>query len=252
MAGKVRAAAPEQAEEQAEDTPLFDQWLASLKFVNGWNDQAQRNSEQVSKCLREHLEEEGIEDGPCVGKLCCSLVPLLTDLRKIDVMVVKNLKPEVLKGLKIVHVNILRIVTSELCRERAAKDVLKVSKVKAKQRAASQLSVSDVRDGMPYLVSNIDTLAQVVRHFRLDRNFSKGLHQLILSFRREKKATPQGAASSSLGGKEASSSKRKASASKADRSKSRDGRGAYKSAGATGRTESSPPRKQPRRGSSQA
>ena len=43
---------------------------------------------------------------------------------------------------------------------RCRQDVLKVSKVKAKQRAASQLSVSDVRDGMPYLVSNIDTLAQ--------------------------------------------------------------------------------------------
>merc|ERR1712187_263206 len=42
--------------------------------------------------------------------------------------------------------------------------------------------------GKPHLASDISTLAQVVKHFRLDRAFSSGLQKLILGIRKQKEA----------------------------------------------------------------
>lgn len=179
---------------EAPAPPLFDQWLACLKFVTGWNDQCSHTASEVKKALREHLTEEGIENSRTVDRLCSTVVPLLLDLRRIDGAVVKNLKTEVLRGLKIVQVSILRIVTFELCRERDAKAAMK------KREAFGAGGADDMKAGGPhavgngatYLASDISSLAKVVQHFRFDRTFSEGLHQLILSIRRQKRVIRSG------------------------------------------------------------
>mmetsp|Transcript_25326 Transcript_25326/g.67292 ORF Transcript_25326/g.67292 Transcript_25326/m.67292 type:complete len:405 (-) Transcript_25326:141-1355(-) len=180
--------------EETPPPPLFDQWLACLKFVTGWNDQGSHTADEVRDALREHLTEEGICHTQSVTQLTATVVPLLLDLRRIDAAVVKNLKMEVLRGLKVVQVSILRIVTFELCREQDAKELLKVQRKKTKKKADGDKD-GDAAEGAklaghtkPYLASDISSLAKVVQHFRFDRTFSQGLHQLILSIRRQKRA----------------------------------------------------------------
>jgi len=175
--------------------PLFDQWLACLKFVTGWNDQRSHTAKEVKAALCEHLIEEGIENTRTVDQLCSTVMPLLLDLRRIDGAVVKNLRAEVLRGLKIVQVSILRIVTFELCRERDAK-----AAQKKKDATNGGLQETKSAHGLPrptahgatYLASDISSLAKVVQHFRFDRTFSEGLHQLILSIRRQKRVMKSG------------------------------------------------------------
>lgn len=176
--------------------PLFDQWLACLKFVTGWNDQRSHTTKEVKAALCEHLTEEGIENTGTVDQLCSTVVPLLLDLRRIDGAVVKNLKAEVLRGLKIVQVSILRIVTFELCRERDAKAAQKKKDATSgglqDSKTADSLPRPAVHGGATYLASDISSLAKVVQHFRFDRTFSEGLHQLILSIRRQKRVMRSG------------------------------------------------------------
>jgi len=174
---------------------LFDQWLACLKFVTGWNDQCTHTAKEVKEALREHLRDEGIENPRTIDRLCSTVVPLLLDLRRIDGAVVKNLRAEVLRGLKIVQVSVLRIVTFELCRERDAKAALKrkldgPGGAGAEERKTGGLLAG--AQGATYLASDISSLAKVVQHFRFDRSFSEGLHQLILSIRRQKRVVRTG------------------------------------------------------------
>lgn len=169
---------------------LFDQWLSCLKFVTGWNDQRNYTPKEVREALVEHLTGEGIENGRTVEKLCSTMVPLLLDLRRIDAAVVKNLRPEALRGLKIVQVSILRIVTFELCRERDGKAALKKEASANPEQKPEALAAATLTT--PYLASDISSLAKVVQHFRFDRTFSEGLHQLILSIRRQKRAARNG------------------------------------------------------------
>ncbi|CAJ1385776.1 unnamed protein product [Effrenium voratum] len=96
-------------------------------------------------------------------------------------MVVANLKKEVLRTLKIVQVCILRIVTFELLREQAAKAL---RKGKGKKAEVPQ-------EGVTYLASDITSLAKVIQHFRFDQTFTKGVHELIVSFRKQKAEKPK-------------------------------------------------------------
>lgn len=199
--------------EETAPPPLFDQWLACLKFVTGWNDQGSHTADQVRDALRQHLTEEGIDHTQCVAHLTATVVPLLLDLRRIDAAVVKNLKMEVLRGLKVVQVSILRIVTFELCREQDAKEALKSQRKNRKQAGGK---AADAADGnklgshaKPYLASDISSLAKVVQHFRFDRVFSQGLHQLILSIRRQKRAGAPGNAAVAPGQPATAGAKRK-------------------------------------------
>jgi len=115
------------------------------------------------------------------------------DLRRIDGAVVKNLRAEVLRGLKIVQVSILRIVTFELCRERDFKAALKKKEASAAGADGRSAGGPLATGGGPtYLASDISSLAKVVQHFRFDRTFSEGLHQLILSIRRQKRVLRSG------------------------------------------------------------
>jgi len=163
--------------------PFFDQWLACLKFIAGWNDQRKYSAREVKEAFSEHLAAEAIIGKKTVDQLCRTIVPLLMDLESVDATVVANLRKEVLKTLKIVQVCVLRIVTFELIREQAAKVALKK---KAKGGKAPQVPA----DGATYLASDISSLAKVVGHFRFEPVFTKGLHQLILSIRRQKQTGP--------------------------------------------------------------
>merc|ERR1712039_905756 len=93
-----------------------------LSSTSGWNDQSKYTDNEIKDAFREHLRDEGIDHRNTVDKLCGTIVPLLLDLRRIDEAVVKNLRQQVLRGLKIVQVCILRIVTFELFRERDMKE----------------------------------------------------------------------------------------------------------------------------------
>eukprot|EP00930_Biecheleria_cincta_P020920 TRINITY_DN15615_c1_g2_i1.p1 TRINITY_DN15615_c1_g2~~TRINITY_DN15615_c1_g2_i1.p1 ORF type:complete len:1300 (+),score=338.90 TRINITY_DN15615_c1_g2_i1:310-3900(+) len=164
--------------------PFFDQWLASLKFIAGWNDQRKYQAREVKEAFNEHLESEAIFGKKVIEQLCRTIVPLLMDLESVDSMVVAHLKKEVLRTLKIVQVCILRIVTFELCREQTAK-----ASVRKKAKGAKAQQVPP--EGQTYLASDISSLAKVVGHFRFDPSFAKGLHQLILAIRRSKKPGPK-------------------------------------------------------------
>jgi len=168
--------------------PKFDQWLACLKFLTGWNDQRSYTSDEVKACFREHLTEEGIENANTVDQLCATIVPLVLDIRRIDEAVVKNMRGNILRGLRIVQVGILRIVAFELCRERDAKDAQKKRDAeKAKGKTVDLPRPKDGHDGSTYLASDIFSLAKVVRHFRFDGTFNEGLQHLITSIRRQKR-----------------------------------------------------------------
>lgn len=172
--------------------PLFNQWLACLKFVTGWNDQGSYSEEQVRRALREHLLCESICQPRCIANIASTIVPLLLDLRKIDAVVVKRLRPDVLRGLKVVQVSILRIVTFELCREQEAKDVDRIQQRKNKRNgdlAVGKSCSSIDASTKPYLASDIGYLAKVVQHFRFDRSFNQGLRQLIISIRKNGRET---------------------------------------------------------------
>lgn len=181
--------------------PLFDQWLACLKFITGWNDQGKHTAEEIRDALREHLADEGINHSKCMSELASTIVPLLLDVRQTDQAVVKNLRADARKGLRVVQVSILRIVTFELSREQDAKEALRNKRRDAKAAAAAKsgkggaMVNGEAKEAdktlvlkKPYLTSDISSLAKVVQHFRFDRTFSQGLHQLILSIRRQKRA----------------------------------------------------------------
>lgn len=101
--------------------------------------------------------------------------------------------------MKVVQVSILRIVTFELVRQMEAREELRLAREEAKlQRKKSKVAgkkgrspaelakVANLKKST-YLASDIQALAQVVKHFRFDRTFSQGLHSLILSIRHQKK-----------------------------------------------------------------
>lgn len=177
--GHEGAAAKEEDEEE-DLVSLFDQWLACLKFLVGWNEAATQDADAVRAALKEHLREEGIEGDKTAEQISATVVPLLLDVRRIDGAVVKNVKAQVVKGLKTVQVSILRIVAFELCRERDAKAELKKRGAKSKARVNGKLELGP---GATHLASDISSLAKVVAHFRFDKTFSHGLHQLITSIR---------------------------------------------------------------------
>jgi len=162
--------------------PFFDQWLASLKFIAGWNDQKKYEADQVKEAFSQYLAAEDIVSKDTVEQLCRTIVPLLLDLERVDSMVVANLRKEVLRTLKIVQVCILRIVTFELLREHSAKAA-------KKGRGKKQAEIPP--EGATYLASDITSLAKVIQHFRFDQTFTKGVHQLIVSFRRQKPEKPE-------------------------------------------------------------
>jgi len=165
--------------------PLFDQWLACLKFLVGWNEARPQNAGELKGALREHFREEGIDSARVVDQLCATVVPLLLDVRRIDAAVVKNVRVQVLKGLKTVQVSILRIVAFELCRELDAKIALRKKKADG---AKAEKSTA----GACYLASDIYSLAKVVQHFRFDRMFSAGLQQLITSIKNQGRSRKNG------------------------------------------------------------
>lgn len=156
---------------------LFDQWLAVVKFLTGWNDQKKYAESDIRDALHEHLTFEGIEHVATVDKLCRTVVPLLLDLRSADQAIMKNMNVQLLKGRKIVEVNMLRVVTFELKRERAAKDSI------AEKKKTGD-GGSEVAEGAPHLLSDLHALAKTVQHFRFERGFSEGLQQLISSIRK--------------------------------------------------------------------
>ncbi|CAE7172053.1 FRA10AC1, partial [Symbiodinium pilosum] len=179
-------AEPRPPEEEQPPPPFFDQWLASLKFVAGWNDQKKYQASEVKEAFSEYLAAEDIISKTTVEQLCRTIVPLLLDLERVDTMVVANLRTEVLRTLKIVQVCILRIVTFEMLREKSAK--AEAAKKKGKGKKA-QGEVPP--EGAAYLASDITSLAKVIQHFRFDQNFTKGVHQLIVAFRKQKAETPR-------------------------------------------------------------
>mmetsp|Transcript_136859 Transcript_136859/g.437838 ORF Transcript_136859/g.437838 Transcript_136859/m.437838 type:complete len:783 (-) Transcript_136859:457-2805(-) len=184
------------AKEEKPAPELFDQWLACLKFVTGWNDQSSYTTDEIRDSLRDHLAEEGIDHALSIAHLTATVVPLLLDLRRIDAAVVKNLKVEVLRSLKVVQVSILRIVTYELVREMDAREEVKLQRRQNKLNGKKNCTAEPARLGSNkkvYLAADIGSLAQVVRHFRFDRSFSQGLHSLILSIRRQKHNTEKAA-----------------------------------------------------------
>jgi len=178
--------------------PLFDQWLAVLKFLTGWNDQRSYTTDEIKGALCEHLTEEGIQGPKTTQQLCATIVPLLSDLRRTDVSVMKNVKKDILKGFKIIQIYILRIVAFELIRER---DTKWNAAPDAPPRKKGQ-----PKEGAPYLSGDISTLAKTVQHFRFDSAFSGGLQKLIVNIReskpkpkpvpKEKKAETEGNADS--------------------------------------------------------
>jgi len=180
-AGKPAAEAAPAAKDPP-PPPFFDQWLASLKFIAGWNDQRKYDAGEVKKAFSDHLAAEAVLNRKTVEQLCRTIVPLLLDLESVDSMVVANLRKEVLRTLKIVQVCILRVVTFELCREQSAKLSQKKTK-KGDAKAGPQIPL----DKQTYLASDISSLAKVVGHFKFEPTFTKGLHQLIIAIKRAKK-----------------------------------------------------------------
>jgi len=198
---KAKARAPEGgAEENGDFPPLFDQWLACLKFLVGWNEARPQSEKEIKDAFREHLKEESIDNAHVVDRLCATVVPLLLDVRRIDGAVVKNVRVAVLKSLKTVQVSILRVVAYELCRELEAKLVAR------KKKAEGQKVPKVDAAGATYLASDISSLAKVVQHYRFDRVFSGGLHQLITSIRQQGRNLKNGGAAATTDG----SKKRKA------------------------------------------
>lgn len=174
--------------------PLFDQWLACLKFLAGWNDQRKMAAKEVKEAVREHLTDEGIENSHTVGQICNTLVPLLLDIRSVDAAVMKYLKPELLRVLKTIQVTVLRIVTFELMRERDAKAASKKHKAVNGGAAGTGTDGKADFEGAAYLTGDIASLAKVLQHFRFDRAFSEGVQQLIFSIRCSKRAGGKNAA----------------------------------------------------------
>lgn len=168
--------------------PFFDQWLAVLKFLNGWHEAKACAESEIREAFREHLANESIEQADTVDRLSGTVVPLLLDLRNIDAAVVKSLGADRLKGLKSIQISILRIVTFELCRERAAKASLKKrGRGNANGNGNGHVPSADVvANAAPHLASDINSLAKAVQHFRFDRSFNKLLQQLITHIRRQK------------------------------------------------------------------
>jgi len=184
----VEATPPEASPEvEQPPPPFFDQWLASLKFIAGWNDQKKYEASQVREAFSEYLAAEDIVGKTTVEQLCRTIVPLLLDLERVDTMVVANLKTEVLKTLKIVQVCILRIVTFEMLREASAK----ADAVQKKGPKGKKVQPEVPPEGAAYLASDITSLAKVIQHFRFDQNFSKGVHELIVAFRKQKADKPR-------------------------------------------------------------
>lgn len=184
----VEAPLPEASPEvEQPPPPFFDQWLASLKFIAGWNDQKKYEASQVKEAFSEYLATEDIVGKTTVEQLCRTIVPLLLDLERVDTMVVANLKTEVLKTLKIVQVCILRIVTFEMLREASAK----ADAVQKKGPKGKKVQPEVPPEGAAYLASDITSLAKVIQHFRFDQNFSKGVHELIVAFRKQKADKPR-------------------------------------------------------------
>lgn len=181
QAGGARPKVPPPAAEET-PPPLFDQWLACLKFVVGWNDQKKYPEEDIKDALRQHLAGEGIETVSAVDRLCDTVVPLLVDLRRIDSAVVKNVRGQALRNFKTVHISILRIVTFEMVREHETK-LARMERRLQRKKEGGKAKLSDIADGSPYLAADISTLAKVVQHFRFDRAFSESLQQLIKSIR---------------------------------------------------------------------
>merc|ERR1712228_268418 len=68
--------------------PIFDQWLACLKFMVGWNDQRSCPADEVREALRRHLVDEGIESASANSRICDTVVPLFQDVKAIDKAVV--------------------------------------------------------------------------------------------------------------------------------------------------------------------
>lgn len=189
---KDRAVAAAAAMGDALDAPppLFDQWLACLKFLVGWNEAKPYDEAEVKGAFCEHLKEEGIESATVVDQLCATVVPLLLDVRRIDGAVVKNVGVQVLKRLKTVQVSILRVVAYELCRELDAKLALRMKKKAEGIKGVMSKPLNGA--GATYLAGDIASLAKVVQHFRFDRNFSGGLHQLITSIRNQGRNSKNG------------------------------------------------------------
>eukprot|EP00929_Paragymnodinium_shiwhaense_P025688 TRINITY_DN15471_c0_g1_i1.p1 TRINITY_DN15471_c0_g1~~TRINITY_DN15471_c0_g1_i1.p1 ORF type:complete len:603 (-),score=207.24 TRINITY_DN15471_c0_g1_i1:99-1907(-) len=182
---KVKAASPsaragEHEVDNAKDAPppLFDQWLACLKFLVGWNEAAPVPPEKLKDALLEHLREEGIESKSAKQQLCSTVTGLLADVRKVDKAVIKNVKMAVLKTAKAVQISILRVVVFEMTRALAAQGTKK-NKAEGKRPKA---------EDAPYLAGDISSLAKVVQHFRFEKAFSGGLHNLITSFRQQIKS----------------------------------------------------------------
>lgn len=190
-AAKPKASsAPLIPKKEAPPPPLFDQWLAVLKFLSGWNDQKKGvQPETIKAAFCEHLVEEGIESATATQRLCATIVPLLSDMRRTDKAVMKNVKKDLLMSLKIIQIYILRIVTFELLRERDAAAAPMVAEPKKKKKDTP-------KDGAPYLASDISSLAKSVQHFRFEGAFSAGLQKLIVAIRAQKPSPPKKVAES--------------------------------------------------------
>eukprot|EP00747_Dinoflagellata_sp_TGD_P093690 gnl/TRDRNA2_/TRDRNA2_165850_c0_seq2.p1 gnl/TRDRNA2_/TRDRNA2_165850_c0~~gnl/TRDRNA2_/TRDRNA2_165850_c0_seq2.p1 ORF type:complete len:446 (+),score=111.63 gnl/TRDRNA2_/TRDRNA2_165850_c0_seq2:198-1340(+) len=178
---------PPVPKDEGPEPPMFECWLATLKFLTGWNDQRASDAETITRCYNALLTAEGIEHSIAVARLKESVVPLLLDLRRIDQAVVKHLPKQYLKGLRILQIQMVRVVTFELLRERDAK-AAKLAKDRAAKKAGKTVDNPGGAKGQlgkdaTYLVSDISSMAKIVQHFRFDRKFSEGLQNLIGSIR---------------------------------------------------------------------
>lgn len=187
---------------------FFTLWLCALKFLVGWDDQKKRTEEDVHRAFTEHALAEEIHQDEVVQKLAKTLVPLLMGIRNVDETIVEQLKSmdSGFRAMRTIQVCILRILTFELDRERRERE----RKVKEKCVGADPGD----ENGTTFLMSDVQALVKVIQHFKFDRNFSEGVHKLMIAIKRgvKKKKTPDGkAAETDPGGraKEAPTPKRK-------------------------------------------
>eukprot|EP00746_Dinoflagellata_sp_MGD_P139192 gnl/MRDRNA2_/MRDRNA2_72686_c0_seq1.p1 gnl/MRDRNA2_/MRDRNA2_72686_c0~~gnl/MRDRNA2_/MRDRNA2_72686_c0_seq1.p1 ORF type:complete len:194 (+),score=30.20 gnl/MRDRNA2_/MRDRNA2_72686_c0_seq1:89-670(+) len=158
---------------------LFQKWLVTLKFLSGWNDQSKFERSELESWFRSFLRREGVEE---VDEVCQVVVPMMLNVRKIDMAVVRHVKAcdtrgEQLKACKNVQVNILRVLAHELLE--------------------SKFNVFSTDPA---------SLAKIVQHFRFDKSFNELLQVLTNSLKRS--------------GQGALSSKKDARAGSASRSRS--------------------------------
>lgn len=161
--------------------PIFDQWLACLKFMSGWTATRSQSEVQLTLALHEHLDSEGMDHPETVHRLCAIIVPMLLNLESIDAVVSKHLRVEARRNLTYVQVAILRIVTFEVCREADAK---RERGDKAKEDKAAKRSRKRHLNTETHFANDFSPLAKVVGHFRFDAVFSKATRDLILSLRK--------------------------------------------------------------------